>query len=89
MRCTQDTSVGKIRVSDSTRVVAQMTRLDHLLRFEPLADNLIIFMKKYGFERALCMHDVFKSRQFEFEFTFSAKRVLNTYVKCILVKCSD
>ena len=57
-----------------TRVVAQMTRLDHLLRFEPLADNLIIFMKKYGFERALCMHDIFKSRQFEFEFTFSAKR---------------
>ena len=50
-RCTND--------SDST-LVTRPLRLKLGSRLEPLADNLIIFMKKYDLERASCVHDIFE-----------------------------
>ena len=47
------------------RLGTLLLRLELESRLEPLADNLMIFMKKYHLERASCMHDIFKSRQFE------------------------
>ena len=58
-RCTNDSKL------DFNDLGHDPLRLELKSRLEPLADNLIIiFMKKYDFERASCMHDIFKSRQF-------------------------